>query len=544
MAAIEFPLGNSRFRRLFVFALCVSLNRLVAAEETRKLTIRVVEQSTGTSLPCRVHVLGDNGKWYFPESASGTGSAVRYKKAHAKQSAEMHVTLSAHPGVVAVPPGTYSVTAQRGKEYTSRTVRVEVTDTDTEARLELRRWIDMAQEGWYSGDTHVHRPLSELPNLVLAEDLNVALPLSYWARDAYRAPILDGAGPRPESRPIAVDATHIIYPMNTEYEIVSVGKKRHTLGAFFVLNHKTVFEEGVPPLTPVRERIEQEGALVELDKHCWPWSMAIVPLLDVDLYELSNNHLWRTDFALKGWGEPAAEYMQIERDDDGWTERGWIDYGFKNYYALLNCGFRLRPTAGTASGVHPVPLGFGRVYVYLSGTFSYEAWIRALDQGTSFVTTGPMLTVEIGDALAGHTLEAPAGRSFQIRGRVRSLRPLDRLEIVSESDIEELPTPNRPRTDGGFENPIETVRRVSTSTWIALRCFSKTKDGRPRFAHSAPTHIDIEDRPLRPRRVEVEYLLKRVQDQIERSRGVIPRAAIEEYEQALGAYRKLLKGSK
>ena len=47
------------------------------------------------------------------------------------------------------------------------------------------------------------------------------------------------------------------------------------------------------------------------------------------------------------------------RDAKGFTERGWIDFNFQNYYALLDCGFKMRPTAGTASGVHPVPLGFG-----------------------------------------------------------------------------------------------------------------------------------------------------------------------------------------
>ena len=49
------------------------------------------------------------------------------------------------------------------------------------------------------------------------------------------------------------------------------------------------------------------------------------------------------------------------------------------------------PTGGTASGVHPVPLGFGRVYVHLPGGFSYKTWVSGLNQGRSFVTTGPML---------------------------------------------------------------------------------------------------------------------------------------------------------
>ena len=83
----------------------------------------------------------------------------------------------------------------------------------------------------------------------------------------------------------------------------------------------------------------------------------------------------------------------IETDADGFTEWGWIDFGFKSYYALLNCGFKLRPTAGTASGVHPVPLGYGRVYVECPDGFSYDTWMKNLNAGRSFVTTGPMLFV-------------------------------------------------------------------------------------------------------------------------------------------------------
>ena len=134
-------------------------------------------------------------------------------------------------------------------------------------------------------------------------------------------------------------------------------------------------------MKPIAERIHKEGGLIELDKHNWPWSMVIVPVAKVDLFELTNNHVWRTEFAFGSFGEPAPEYMKIERDRKGFTEQGWIDYGFQNYYALLNCGFRLRPTAGTASGVHPVPLGFGRVYVHCPQKFSYDAWVRGLDRG-------------------------------------------------------------------------------------------------------------------------------------------------------------------
>ena len=46
----------------------------------------------------------------------------------------------------------------------------------------------MAKRGWFSGDTHVHRTPAELPNVMLAEDLNVAFPLSHWGYDAHTPP--------------------------------------------------------------------------------------------------------------------------------------------------------------------------------------------------------------------------------------------------------------------------------------------------------------------------------------------------------------------
>ena len=78
----------------------------------------------------------------------------------------------------------------------------------------------------------------------------------------------------------------------------------------------------------------------------------------------------------------------------GATEGGeseWIDFTLGMYYTLLNCGFHMPPSAGTANGVHPVPAGFGRVYVHLPDGFDFQAWKQGLHQGRSFVTTGPML---------------------------------------------------------------------------------------------------------------------------------------------------------
>lgn len=512
-------------RTILILAGVLALNGYAA--DTFELRLDVLDAETGTRLPCRVYIQGTNGVWHFAKGAS----AIEYRKQKDwnPASVEMHTTHAAGPITASLAPGRYTILAERGKEYVPQSREVNIENKDVRIELRLQRWINMAELGWYSGDTHVHRPLTELPQLLLAEDLNVAFPLTCWVTDAFLSPMKGRTNVPTEL--IQVDKTHVIYPRNTEYEIFRVGSKSHTLGAFFVLGHKTLFEAGVPPVRPIAENARREGALLELDKHNWEWSMMLVPIMKVDLYELANNHIWRTEFGYRDYGVQAADYMRVERDAKGWTERGWIDYGFQNYYALLNCGFRLRPTAGTASGVHPVPLGFGRVYVRLNEGFSYEAWLRGLNEGRSFVTTGPMLFVQ----LDGNKLV----------GTARSAVPLQTIEIVVNGEvIRTVKLRNREIPGKGYESTINEKLNIEHSSWIAVRCFEDRPDKRVRFAHTAPIHIEVPGKPLRPRRVEIEYLIQRSETELARNADVLPAAALEEYREALRIYQEIARNAR
>jgi hypothetical protein len=530
-----------------LIALLLGCTALPAAEPFLvALRGKVLDADTGKPLPARLYALAEDGSWHFARSEAKAGSAVAYRRKRGTKSVEMHTTLSAHPFVLDLPPGRCTLTVERGKEYLPQSRTVTVDHGAAKETFRLKRWIDMAGRGWYSGETHVHRSLEELPNVMLAEDLNVAFPLLYWVTEAFAPPRTGGRSTTRDvaARPIAVDATHVIYPRNTEYEIFTVGKKPHTLGAVFVLNHRTVFEEGVPPVGPVARRAKKEGALLELDKHNWPWSMMLVPVMGVDLYELSNNHVWRTEFGFPDFGEPAAGWMTVERGPGGFTEAGWIDYGFRNYYTLLNCGFRLRPTAGTASGVHPVPLGFGRVYVYLGKEFGYDAWVKGLNEGRSFVTTGPMLPAKLDGKHPGAVLRPTGGgpHRFRLTGQALSAVPLSRIEVIVNGEVTERIEPaNRKRKAGGYESVLDAPLKVDGSSWLAVRCYEARPDNRVRFAHTAPWHVEVDGKPLRPRKAEVEYLVRRVEEQMKRSAAVLPEAALAEYHRGLRAYSDLLK---
>ena len=145
---------------------------------------RITDAATGQAVAARLYIRGDDGKHFFARSSDPRGSAVVYDRQRGR-SFERHTTLSAHAFEADLPPGSYTLIAERGKEYLPKSVDLRITDRPARVDIPLRRWIDMAARGWYSGDTHVHRSLADLPNIVAAEDLNVTFPLVYWVTKAF-----------------------------------------------------------------------------------------------------------------------------------------------------------------------------------------------------------------------------------------------------------------------------------------------------------------------------------------------------------------------
>lgn len=539
------------------------LPQQVAVDDSpQPVTGTIVDADTSNAVAARVYLQAESGRWHFPQSQSKSETAVLYQREYpASSSVEMHAALPAAPLDVKLPRGKYTLTVERGKEYVPLTKNFTIDDKPLDlGQLKLHRFTHLAKEGWYSGDTHVHRKLVEMPVVVQAEDLNIAFPLTYWVTTAESIPATQGnraEGWREPVAPHKVTPENWLYPLNTEYEIFSVGGKQHTLGAFVIIGHKTPLDITSPPLTAAAEWAHREGGLIDLEKHSWPWSVLLVPVMKPDLFELANNHCWRTEFGFPKWTiEAAPEYMKLDRDERGLTEWGWIDFGFQTYYALLNCGFKLAPTAGTAAGVHPVPTGFGRVYVHTGGDgFHYDDWLAALKAGRSFVTTGPLLLAEVDGHRPGHVFQAPSrGGLRTVTGVVHSLAPLDRVEIIVNGRIvETIRDPEaKARVIGGsqtgmpgppalaHETRFEKLVRAEGNHWIAVRVFEKHPTGRIRFAHTAPWHCELDGgKPLAPTRDQIDYLIGRCREEIQRNRGVVGAETHAEFEHALGAYEAI-----
>ena len=525
------------------FANSVTAADTVNEKATHPVSGHVIDAQSGETLACRIYVQNKiTGEWLFPKTTDPSGTAVEYRRQVGQTSSlEMHTTLSAHPFQVSLPPGQYRVEAVRGKEFLPTAQEFDVTNEPVNLRISLQRFINMPESGWFSGDVHAHRPMDEMSNVIVAEDLNVGFPMTYWVRDSQEIP--SASGPNLEGKPIAVAPNNFLYPINTEYEIFSVNGKRHTQGAVLVLNHKRPLNIPAPPSLSVAEEVRRQGGLLDLEKHSWAWSMMIVPIMNVDLFELSNNHNWRTEFAFSQWTiENAPGWPEVERHATGFTELGWTQFALQTYYSLLNCGFRMRVSAGTGSGVHPVPAGQSRVYVHTGNPFSYEKWIEHLNAGHSFVTTGPLVNVRFNGDLPGTTWTSTEQQNdISITGTVTCINRLKSIEVIHNGIVvERLDSEPRKTEHGVWEYAISSKASLQKSGWVALRCFEDLPGEKVSFAHTNPVFMDVAGHPQKPRRRDAEFFVQRMNEEIARNTGLLPDESLSEYHKAKAIYEEIL----
>jgi hypothetical protein len=244
-----------------------------ACGHAAELRGRILDATTNRIIPARVYVRDAAGGWHHVQSVDPNGTAINYDAERTGTgSVEIHTTLSAHGFRAEVPAGRITLTAERGLEYRTATIEVEVPAKGTEATLKLARWSDVGAQGWYGGDIFLHRQRSECANLVLAEDLNVVFPIHYWTTESgVPAPqstrTRPGSEPRPEVE--VIDPTHVVWPVNTE--LFTVAGQSHMQGAFWVFGHRGPPNAAVPPVGPITAEVRAQGGFIDTEKPNWPW---------------------------------------------------------------------------------------------------------------------------------------------------------------------------------------------------------------------------------------------------------------------------------
>lgn len=454
---------------------------------TARLEI-VVQDDAGAPLPCRIHLADQQGN---------------AQKADGQPFWHDHFVCAGR-ATVALPPGEYAYAIERGPEYLRQTgQRTMVPDENRTLHLRLERFANLRAANWYCGDLHVHRPVADIEALMRAEDLDFAPVITWWNN---RNTWVGTAVPKQVEHRFDGHRLYSLMAGEDERE----GGALLYFGLHEPLQVSTDDREHPSPLQFVEAARQREPAVwIDIEKPFW-WDVPVWLASErMNSIGLANNHMCRSQmYPSEAWGRPRdTSRLPAPLGNGYWTQ--------EIYYHMLNAGLRLPPSAGSASGVLPNPVGYNRVYVHLDEPFTREAWFRGLSRGNCFVTNGPLLLASADGQLPGSAIELQPGQRRSVRVT---------LQLTSQDRIRELALIHNGAVAATVECSDEQSQShafdlaVDGPGWFLVRAIADL-DSTFRFASTAPWFIEVSGTPPRISRASVEFFREWANERTERARA-------------------------
>jgi hypothetical protein len=232
---------------------------------------------------------------------------------------------------------------------------------------------------------------------------------------------------------------------------------------------------------------------------------------------IANNHQCRDRmYENEAWGRPRdAGRLPAPLGNGYWTQ--------EIYYHVLNTGLRIPPSAGSASGVLPNPVGYNRVYVHLDEEFTPERWFRGLAAGRCFVTNGPLLTCRANEQFAGSVFERDAAGPHRLRLEIgmKSGDPVPKIEVIHNGTV-----------DREVECKTQTESHdleleFADDGWFLVRAI--TSNPRTfRFASTGPFYLQTTGKSPPVKRDSAQFFLDWVEERMERVKANVTDAGDRE----------------
>lgn len=459
-----------------MFWMAIVLVTALRANANGPLKMIVNDHATGKPIACRIHLRDEAGKPVQPE-----GSV--YWHDHFVCDGTLNVKL---------PYGAYTYTIERGPEYKAYSGKVNLSEDGPrkEIKVSMERIVLMNSEGWWSGELHVHRPIEEMPLHMEAEDLHVAPVITWWNK---RNPWVTRQLPESSIQQFG----------QSRFGDVLAGEDERGGGALLYFGLKRPMpimdaEREYPSSAKyLRQARQVEGSWIDIEKPFWQDVPIWLALQQADSIGLANNHMCRSSmYESEAWGFPRdATRLPPPRGNGFWTQ--------EIYYHILNCGLRIPPSAGSASGVLPNPVGYNRVYVKLGPTFSHDAWWQGLKAGRSFVTNGPLLRVHANGQPPGTVIKARKGSkvSIDLTGRLDGRDPVRHIEVIVNGLVHQT-IPMEQLSATGKIGQLS----FDSSGWFLVRSIADIPETF-RFASTAPFYVEIGETPNRISRQSAAFFL-------------------------------------
>jgi len=453
---------------------------------------------------------------------------------------------------VRLPDGEYVVETRRGPEYLRGIQTVTIDASHSSMDLQLRRWIDPATWGWYSGDTHIHAggclhyqiPTEGVaPETIIrhvrGEGLSIGDVLSWGPSWYYQKQFFTGHSVSPaatlehpelqaanhaslEPRATAKDSESVL-----RYDVEVSGFPSSHAGHLVLLRLKDqdfpgakLIEDWPSWNLPILQWARAQGALAGY-AHCGSGMM--VDSTDLPNYDIPPMDGTGTQEAIVDVTHGQVDFLS-GCDSPPMAE-------LNAWYHLLNCGFRLAMIGETdfpcISGERP---GMGRSYVRLEhrpvGEAGYEAWLRGLQQGQLYCGDGRSHVLDF--TINGHRsgdadvlLKAPGKVSVAALVAARldpepppgrdALRHVGKgngwhLEnarigatrtVAVELVINGVPVDRTVVVADGTPRSVNFRTRVARSSWVALRIFPSV--------HTHPIFVRVDEKPIRASRRSAQW---------------------------------------
>jgi hypothetical protein len=476
---------------------------------------------------------------------------------------------------VKLPEGAYNVEFSRGPESVIEKRLLTIGDKPQTAAFKVKRWVDPAKLGWWSGDHHIHaagcahyeKPTEGVapPDMMrhcLGEDLKVGCNLTWGPCFDFQKQFFSGG----------VDKVSQ-YPYLLRYDVEVSGFGSHRSGHLCLLRLKEQIYPGGdsykhwPTLCLNTLRwAKQQGAVVGTAHSGYGLKVETdqLPNYIVPPYDGIGANEYIVDVTHElpgpdGKPQPAVDFLSLIDTPYVWELNMW--------YHTLNAGFRTRVSGETDFPcIYGERVGLGRSYVKLEGRLDFDTWCEGLRTGRSYASDGRshLLEFKVNDAVVGeHSSELHLEKPGTVRVTAKVAALLDKKpnRALSELGYDKKPFWHLERARVGASRtvPLEVVVNgfpvaktdfladgkmrdvvfdvtLERSSWITLRILPSS--------HTNPIWVEVAGKPQSLSRRSLEWCLRGVDQCWSQKKAFLKTAELADaekaYDHARATYRQLL----
>jgi len=465
-------------------ALCLA--RAFPTEAPCTVSLRLVDMATGRTLPGLVRITDLEHRAVRPAELLSRGCGLDTPADLSSPSHDWSVLTG--PVTIRLQPGQYNLEAVAGLESELSRRSLDLTDAMKKTvEIPITRFSDVGARGWRSGNTHLHlarlshpqadRYLEEIPradglDLVFVSYLERAGADQTYISNGYRIQDLDNLSKRSGTR-----------FGNGEEHRHNFGTGGEGYGHVMFLN----LRELVRPVS-IGPGIAQTGT------DGIPLRRGI---------DTARRQGARALWCHNEWGLERLPNLVTGRIDAQNVFDGSIRSGFeKCFYRDLNAGFRVPLSTGTDWFIYD----FSRCYARLNGEPTVDNWLKALAEGRTFITNGPLLDLTVDGLTMGDVVRLERPSDVRIEGSAIGRVDFGQIELIRNGEV--AATARCRPVRAHYEASISLQTTIRSPCWLALRIpppaidgssSSKTLSlknelGRTLFAHTSAIHIELAGR--------------------------------------------------